>query len=288
MFNSYQKFIEHDKAFNITFATILATIIVVTIGWTLALAGFYNEKNTWVSILFLAVVPVIVFLSQYGRTDIKIAYYKTWRDKINGLKDRRKILLNFARKYRLENWRKKLNKIEVDGRWKFHADTIYMKSLADERDILINQIHEDCTRVLEQKNIDIITAKENIKNANITLKGANNSKQNSVELYNLANSPEEKYVQRCNMRQDDKNIHIAEIACSTAEHELMKRYEEKEAILDEYRDTISRVNKVYYNRYRNYAESSVKKINRINGLKYDIEDMPETDKSFRRIRKETI
>ena len=285
MFSSYQKFIEHDKAFNITFATILATIIVVAIGWTLALAGFYNEKNTWASILFLAAVPVIVFLSQYGRTDIKIAYYKTWRDRTNGLKDRRKILLNFARKYRLENWRKKLNKIEADGRWKFHAGTNYMKSLADERDILINQIHEDCTRVLKQKNIDIITAKENIKNANITLKGANDSKQYSVELYNLANSPEEKYVQRCNMRQDDKNIHAAEIACSTAEHELMKRYEEKEAILDEYRDTISRVNKVYYNRYRNYAESSVKKINRINGLKYDIEDMPETDKSFRRIRK---
>ena len=288
MFNSYQKFIEHDRVFNISFATIVSTIIVISIGWILAVAGFYNEKNTWASILFLAAVPVIVFLSQYGRTDIKIAYYKIWRDRINGLKDRRKILQNFARKYRLENWRKKLNKIEVDGRWKFHADTIYMKGLADERDILINHIHEDCTKVLEQKNEEIIKAKENVKTADINLKSANANKENTIELYEIATSPEEKYVQRCNLRQDNKNVQNAEIAYNTAEHELMKKYEEKEAILDEYRDAISRVNKVYYNRYRNYSESSVKKINRINGLKYEIEAMPETDKSYKTVRKETI
>ena len=107
-------------------------------------------------------------------------------------------------------------------------------------------------------------------------------------MYEIATSPEEKYVQRCNLRQDNKNVQNAEIAYNTAEHELMKKYEEKEAILDEYRDTISRVNKVYYNRYRNYSESSVKKINRINGLKYEIEAMPETDKSYKTVRKETI
>ena len=80
----------------------------------------------------------------------------------------------------------------------------------------------------------------------------------------------------------------AEIVLNNAEHELEKLNEEKSAILESYRDTIYRVNKVYQNRYRNYTESAIKKINRINGLKYTIDEMPESDNHYKTIRKEQI
>lgn len=288
MFKSYQKFLNHERTFNIVFATVLSTIIVVTIGWLLAMAGFYDNLGTWVSIIFLGAVPVIVFFSQYGRTDIKIAYYKIWRDKFKGVMDRRKILQNFAKKYNLNDWHTKLDKMKADGRWKFHAGTNYMRSLTDERDILINQIHQDCNELVAAKNDEIILAKRDIENANINLDGAVAAKDDTQKRLNLANTAAEQYAEYCNLKQDNKVLQDAKNALNNAEFELKRLDEEKETILESYRDTIYRVNRVYQNRYRNYTESAIKKINRINGLKYTIDEMPESNNNYQTIRKEQI
>lgn len=288
MFQSYQKFIDHERTFNLIFATILTTVIVVTIGWLLAMAGFYNNLGTWVSILFLAAVPVIVFFSQYGRTDIKIAYYKIWRDKVKGIIDRRKILQSFAKKYNLSDWHTKLDKMKVDGRWKFHAGTIYMRTLTDERNILINQIHQDCNELITIKNDEIILARRDIENANINLNSAIAAKDNTEKRLELANTAAEQYTEYCNLKQDEKVLQDTRIALNDAEYEVKRLNEEKEAILESYRDTLYRVNRVYQNRYRNYTESAIKKINRINGLKYVIDEMPESDDNYQTVRKEQI
>lgn len=288
MFKSYQKFIDHERTFNLIFVTVLSTVIVVATGWLLALAGFYNNLGTWVSILFLTTVPVIVFLSQYGRTDIKIAYYKIWRDKAKGIIDRRKILQSFAKKYNLSDWRTKLDKVKVDGRWKFHAGTNYMRTLTDERNILINQIHQDCDKLIAAKNDEIILAKRDIENAKIDLDGAIKAKNITEKRLELADTAAEQYTEYCNLKQDDKTLQDTRIALNNAEFELKRLIEEKEAIFESYRDTIYRVNKVYQNRYRNYTESAIKKINRINGLKYTIDEMPESDNNYKTIRKEQV
>ena len=195
MFEAYEKFIEHERTFNLIFSTVISTLIVVTIGWLLALAGFYDNFGTWVSILFLAAVPVIVFLSQYGRTDIKIAYYKIWQDKTKGIVDRRKNLQNFARKYNLDDWHTKLDKMKVDGRWKFHAGTNYMRTLTDERNNLISQIHQNCNDIIKDKNSEIITAKRDIENANINLKSAVAAKDNTTKRLELAKTAADQYVE---------------------------------------------------------------------------------------------
>ncbi|MBR3052148.1 hypothetical protein IKG60_00820 [Candidatus Saccharibacteria bacterium] len=288
MFKSYQKFIDHERIFNLIFATVLSTVVVVTIGWLLAMAGFYNNFGTWVSILFLAAVPIIVFFSQHGRTDIKMAYYKIWRDKVKGIIDRRKILQNFAKKYNLSDWRTKLDEIKADGRWKFHADTNYMRTLTDERNILVNQIHQDCNELVGIKNDEIILAKRDIENANINLDGAAMARSNTAKRLELANTAAEQYTEYCNLREDDKALQDAKIALNNAEFELRRLNEEKEVIFESYRDTVYRVNMVYQNRYRNYTESAIKKINRINGLKYVIDEMPESDNNYQTIRKEQI
>ena len=215
-----------------------------------------------------------------------MAYYKNWQDRIKGVIDRRKILQSFAKKYNLRDWHTKIEKIKADGRWKFHANTNYMKTLVDERDILINQIHQDCDELIAAKNDDIILAKRDIENANIGLDGAMANRDNTAQRLKLAKTAAEQYTEYCNLKQDNRLLQEAKTALNDAEFELKRLNEEMETILEVYCDTIYRINRVYQDRYRNYTESAIKKINRINGLKYTIDEMSKTDGNYKTIRKE--
>ena len=269
----YQGFIEHEHGFNTFFATSIAIIISAIIGNTMSSVGFFKQVNACLAILPLVAFPIIVFVAHIGESEIKTAYYKSWRDKITGKVDQRKILQRFAKQYKIADWHIKPENIEADGRWNFHADTRYMRELIDQRGLLLSNIHQDFASAVSAKNDEIITAKEAVSNANIDLINETNIKKNIEELLKSAKSYDEKYQQMCKRDAEIKKINSLEKAKNEAEHDLEKREQEKAAILKEYKNTVYRVKKIFYNRYTKYTESAVKKINRVNGLRFEVLDM---------------
>lgn len=277
MFRAYNNFEYHEHSFNTIFATSIVVAVSLLIGGSLASVGFFNNSNTWFVFLILVAVPIIVFIALSGESEFKTAYYKTWRDRIAGRFDQRKILRQFARQYKIKNWKTKLEKIEADGRWNFHADTNYMRGLAEQRDLLLSQIHQEYLNKLNDQNKIIIEARRVLANANVELDMAKKKENNAKTLLDAAKSSGEVYKQRQNYDDKMREANVLEEVRNDAEHRLKALEQDKDNLHDNYQDIIYRVAKIYYARYSKYTEHAIRKINRVNGLKYTIADMPEAE-----------
>ncbi|MDO4889235.1 MAG: hypothetical protein Q4A25_00880 [Candidatus Saccharibacteria bacterium] len=277
MFKTYEDFESHEHAFNTFFATSLSCAICLIIGGLLALADFFSSSNSWIVFIVLVLIPLIVFVAVSGESEFRTAYYKTWRDKITGWLDRSKILRRFAKQYRIKDWKTKLDQIEADGRWNFHADTNYMHRLTEQRDLLLSRIYQEyLNKMAAQENI-ITEANRALSNTYVELETVKRTEEIAKTLMEDAKSSGELYKQRQNYSAKRIEHSIATRAKIDAEHHLQEMEREAQKITDNYRATTYRVKKIFYARYAKYTESAIKKINRINGLKYTIIDMPEAE-----------
>lgn len=277
MFKTYESFESHEHGFNTFFATSLSCVVCLAIGCLLSLTDFFDSSSSWIVFAILVLIPMIVFIAVSGESEFRTAYYKTWRDRIIGWLDRSKILERFARQYNIKDWKTKLDQIEVDGRWNFHADTNYMHRLAEQRDLFLSKIHQEyLNKMAKQENV-VTEFKRTLSNAYVDLESAKDAETIAKNLVDGAKSPGEIYKQRQNYYSKKEACNAAERAKNNAEHLLQEMERELDKITDNYKSTTYRVTKIYYSRYAKYTESAIKKINKINGLKYVIVDMPETE-----------
>ena len=277
MFKTYENFEAHEHSFNTFFATSLSCIICLAIGGLLATTDFFASSGSWVIFAILVLTPIVVFVAVSGESEFRTAYYKTWRDKITGWLDRSKILERFAKQYKIQNWKTKLEQIEVDGRWNFRADTNYMHRLAEQRDLILSKIYQEYINKMVAQENAITEARRNLSNAYVELEAAKDAESMAKDLMDEAKSSGEIYKQRQNYNSKRNAHSIAARNKIDAEHRLQEVEREAKKILDNYKATTYRIKKIFYSRYAKYTESAIKKINRINGLKYTIIDMPEAE-----------
>jgi len=277
MFKNYEDFESHEHNFNTFFATSFACVVCLGIGGLLALVDFFSKPSSWIVFGVLVLIPIIVYVAVSGESEFRTAYYKTWRDKMAGWLDRSKILKRFARQYKIKNWRTKPDQIEADGRWHFRADTNYMHRLTEQRDLLLSKIYQEYLNKMAGQENAITEAKRNLSNAYVELEAAKESEANAKILVDNAKSSGEIYKQRQNYSSSRIRHSTAARAKNDAEYHLQEMEREAQKITDNYRTIAYRVKKVFYTRYSKYTESAIKKINRVNGLKYTIIDMPEAE-----------
>lgn len=262
-----------EHLFNICFSSGLTCVICLAIGVSLNHMDFFsNEANLWV-ILALCLVPVWTFITVFFESELKIAYYKTWHDKIMGLIDQSKILQRFAKQYKIKNWKNKLEEVEADGRWHFHADTNYMHRLAEQRDLMIGKIYREYLAEMALKKTTVISAQKELSNAIIKLEEAEDAEKIAKKLCEEAKSPGEIYKQRQSYQIKRRELAEAMTNKSDAEYALQEQTKEREEIINMYQQEAALIVKIFYSRYLKYTESAIKKINKINGLKYTIVDM---------------
>ena len=271
----YDNFESHDRAFNAFFATSIAIVASFLIGGFLASIRFFNNSYAWFVAAILIVTPVIVFVAVANEPEFKTAYYRTWKDKISGRLDQRKILEQFAKRYKIKNWHTKLESMEADGRWHFHADTNYMHRLVDRRDLLISQVYQEYLKRNNELKKAIIAASKNFEDACTELQFAESAEANAKKMLEVAEPPAGIYNQRQEYGAILKRLNECMKNRNEANRIVQTLRQETNQLLDDFKETIYRIVKIYYIRYSKYTELAIKKINRINGLKYAIMDMPE-------------
>ncbi len=275
-FEVYGNFEKHEQDFNTFFATITTAVISLLIGGILIALNFFNNPVTMFVLLILVAAPVVTFIMLYNESEFKTAYYKTWRDKFAGKRDRRKILKQFAKRYKIKSWRTKLDRIKVDGRWNFRIETNYMANLTRQRDLLISRVNQEYARLLTVQDKRIIAAKNEIINTKVETEIAKKEENNIKKLLDGANLPGETYKQRQNYAQSLRSVASCERSENNAECNLRMIEQGKKELDNSYREFVYRIEKIYNARYEKYANSAIKKINCVNGLKYTIVEMPKS------------
>lgn len=277
-FPSYEDFKFHEKAFNAIFATAVASIIAVALTELADSLGFFGaELFNWTFCISMLMIPVITLIAHFANPELKLAYYRTWHDIYRGRRDQRKLLRQFAKQYSISNWRLRLNRIQADGRWNFHPKTIYIEHLETERNLLMNQVHEEYLDRMAECDAEIYRAERALEGAKINLETAREIKANTKELLKSAKTSKhsgEIYVQR--QRYDDaiRAVEACEQEVNQAKCNVKLAIEHKENLNDEYRETSYRLRKLFDARYSNYTDKVVKKISRIQRLKYEFSEMP--------------
>lgn len=274
MFDTFTEFEDYERAFNTVFVTSATTILSFFVGGLLASAGVFNNPNTWFIILTLIAIPIIVFIASSNTADFHTAYYRTWQDNFMGWKDQRKILHQFTKQYNIKSSNSKPEHIEVDGRWNFHASTHYGQQLAEQRDLLINRLYQEYLTKLTYCQKDIIESKRNITEAEIKLSTAIKFKENAKALLQKAKSSGEVYKQRQNYNDAIQKTKEYENIKNSAIHQLQVIEQDKINLSEQYETVASRIISIYNDRYFKYTKIAMRKINRVNGLKYEIADMP--------------
>lgn len=277
MFKTYESFESHEHGFNTFFATSVSCAVCLAIGGFLASVNFFNNSSSWVIFSILVLIPIIVYIAVSGESEFRTAYYKTWRDRVTGWFDRSKILERFARQYKIQDWRTKVDQIQADGRWNFRADTNYMHRLTEQRDLLLSKVYQEYINEMVKQENAITEARRTLSNAYVELEAAKDAELMAKTLVEDAKSSGEIYKQRQNYSAKRANHSVAARSKIDAEHRLQEVEREARKILDNYKATTYRIKKIFYARYAKYTESAIKKINRVNGLKYTIIDMPEAE-----------
>lgn len=275
----YEKFAEHEHNFNVAVLTILSMLASMGAGALLIAMGVLETKYFWVVLaVALVVFPVIVFITSDGNTEFKTAYYKTLRDIITGKIDQKKIIRSFARKYKIKNYRIKPENIEVDGRWNFRADTKYMRTIIYQRNLLLDELSKEYNDARTAAVKRVISSEKEHSDRVSDLNAISSFEENAKNLEKMSKIAAEKYFYR--EKRDEKIIQRLE--AENKVHEALRQLgiskKNCENLDEEYRITVSQINKIYNERYVKYTETAIKKLNRIHRLKYRIADMSEVEK----------
>lgn len=280
MFKFFEEFRRHRRVFNTVFATVLAIFLSVVIGAALVWIKAIKWNNPDVVVITVALVafPIIVFLAVSESAKLKPAYYEAWKDKRMGRRDRKKILEQFARQYKIENWKTKVYDITADGRWKFHANTKYMYALARERDQALSDLSKEYIKKSEDAVKTITQSEKNIANLELQLKASEDERKQKEKRINEAKSSGEIYQQRRDFEESCRRVSGIEQQLSAERFDLKTYVEEKNNLDKLYQRSYGDIKNFYYDRYSKYMEIAIEKINKINGLRYVVDDMPSAER----------
>ena len=277
----FEDFKRHEHNFNVAFATIVSIILSLTIGGLLIVFGILETRYLWAVIaIALLLFPIVAYLTIDGVTEFRTAYYKNWQDYLKGKIDQKKIIQSFARKYKLPDYRIKPENIEVDGRWNFCADTNYMRTIVNQRNILLADLDKEYSDEVTGLDKRIITLEKEHADRSTEQQAISDLKDNAVALEKLSKQAAEKYYYREQLeaRIGDK------LNADNRVHEALRQWniakKNRDNLQEVYQITVAQINKIYNERYVKYTENAIKKLNKIHGLKYRIADISEIEKGI--------
>lgn len=271
----YNSFRLHGHLFNLLFSTSIAVAVSLFLGELLNQWFIFRDYNGSLSgFWLLIIIPIIVFAAEAANSEVRLAYFRTWHDLLRSRLDQKKILRQFAKQYNISNWRIRVNHIDTDGRWNFRAETPYAEHLANQRDLLLNQIYQDYLDNLNLLNIEVVECERTLGDAKNSLETAEKLQHNTEKLLASAKTDGEIYVQRQKYNRLLTKVHACQEIVNHKEHDLKLAEDAKNALVADLREVNYRITKIFESRYEKYTERVVKKINRINRLKYHLAGMP--------------
>ena len=279
MFECFESFRKHRVNFNAFFSTTIAIIVSIALCALFIKMGLFSRSNPDVYVVgaIIAVSPVVTFLASYAPHKLRPAYYETWRDRHRARRDKKKILEQFARQYNIPNWREKIDEIKIDKRWNFHANTKYMDLLEYERSVVLNDLRREKAKKIEDINKIIFESEKSVGFAKIDLADADERVKATSKLLNDAKSSGEVYKQRNDYRQSVEHKNMCEKQLCDAEYNLEKTKETKKRIEEVYSKCFLDIVRFYNARYLKYMEIAIDKINKVNGLRYTVDGMPDME-----------
>lgn len=279
MFDCFERFRKHRVNFNAFFSTTIAILVSISLCALFIKMGLYSRSNpdVYVVSFIIAAIPVVTFLASYAPHKLRPAYYETWRDRYRARKDKRKILEQFARQYNIPNWKEKIDEIKIDKRWNFHANTKYMDLLAYERSVALNDLRRENAQKIEEINKKIFESEKAVGFAKIDLDDAGKKVIETDHLLRTAKSSGEVYKQRNDYRQATEHEKSCEKQLCDAEYNLEKDRETKKKIGEVYDKCFLDIVRFYNARYLKYMEIAIDKINKVNGLRYTVDGMPDME-----------
>ena len=286
VFQTYQNYANHGRTFNTYFLTFLSVLTSIMTGMFLYNVKILNSNNAGWILTILIAVPILIFIANWNNYSLRIAFYKTWKDILQGRVDRKKLLKEFARTYHVRTWRKKVEHIEVDGRWNFKANTPYIRGLTEERDSWISLLYQECIDKVADIDKQIITARNHNDNNNRELNLATQTANEAEDMLSNAKSAAETYYQRQKVAIKRTVKKDFEQNVLNSEHSIRALQIERKNIIDDFCQSATRIIDSYNGRYEKYAESAVKILNKINNLHYVILPIPES--SLTQFRKDLI
>lgn len=276
IFQTYQNYANHGRTFNTYFLTFLSVFTSIMTGMFLYNVNVLDSNNAGWILTILIVVPILIFIANWNNYSLRIAFYKTWKDILQGRVDRKKLLKEFARAYRVRTWRKKVEHIEADGRWNFKANTPYIRSLTEERDSWISLLYQECIDKVADIDKQIIIARNHNDNNNRELNLATQTANEAENMLNNAKSAAETYYQRQKVAIRRTVKKDFEQNVLNSQHSIRTLQVERKNIIDDFYQSATRIIDSYNGRYEKYAESAVKILNKINNLHYVILPIPES------------
>lgn len=272
-FQTYQNYASHGRVFNTTLLTLGSMFISLSIAYLMYIFGLFKyEISAWISGV-LILIPLLVFVANWFDYSLRIAYYKSWGDRLRGRIDRRKLVRNLIRTYKMDARRKKVEDLEIDGRWNFKTVTTHIKRLTEERDHWVSLLYEECIGKIAEIEKEIIAAKEGNSKDRRDLDLATLIVRDEEKILGQAKSKAEIYYQRQRLaeRREDEKRSEHEVMTSDGVINVLKT--EKYATIREFKESAARIIGSYNSRYEVYTEQAVKTLNRINGLRYEIAPM---------------
>lgn len=274
----YNAFRTHALVFNTLLTTSLVVALSILVGKILKYVLKLDQWDLGGLFWILAACTIIVFFAQILNPELRIPYYKAWEDMFYGRKDQKKILRQFAKHYKLSTWKIRLNKVEPDGRWNFHVDTPYVVQLSNQRNILMNQVYQDYLEALTTANQHLLRCQSALKAATIKYETCQELKALTDSLLEDAALNEEVYVQRQKQHRLILQLRDHTIIINQAKRDLEIAKEKKQAVIDDFTEVSYRITKLFDLRYEKYTNRAIKKINRINQLKYRLPEMAQLEK----------
>lgn len=276
-FQTYETFRRHEHIFNVVFGTLVAVILSLLIGIPIAI--FMDSSSLWfiVLLIILAGIPSIVYIALASEQEFHTAYYKIFCDKIIGFFDQKKLLQQFARQYHIKNWKVKLENLDADGRWHFKPDTKYIHELTNTRNLLLRDIQVDYKNLKLENDKKIIDLQHNLSVCIIELE--KNKKQREIEMgiLKMAKTPGEIFVQRDVLNKVNEQIKNNEMSIDFARSEISKAEKINDKLHEEFLIISQAIVSIFFERYKKYTEIVVRKINKVNNLKYSLTEMPNTN-----------
>lgn len=274
MSNFYDNYKTSEHSINVLLVTACSSTASLIIAALLWYFNLLPPDLSAVTGFILIIIPVIVFIASLKNIEFHIAYYRSIADKIMGKIDCHKILKQFARQYHLKKWRHHIEDVMVDGRWKFHIDSRYVHHLIEQRDYLLSNIYQEYQGLLATCKEKLIIGQANIENCNTELKLANDMKKIAEDALADAKTPGERYQQKQTKIQAMQTICRLEQAKNVAIQQVKILQQTIQDLINEYRHIADNIDAIYQARYSQYTAIAIKKINLVNGLKYQITNMP--------------
>ncbi len=271
-FTAFEKFKLRNNGLNTFCITVISCILSLGL-FTLSIASdTLNNSTAWILIPVFLMMPIATYIA-CCQSNFHFAFFIIMRDHSIARSDQKQIKDQFRRQYGVKLRYLNSGKIKADKRWNFHIKTEYTQNMTQQRDFLMTQVHQELLLRLAENEQTIVEAQRLIKNAKEDLQLAQCQLDISSTHLRQAKAAAETYVQQRNILRERNHLSACNHQINDVNIKLEKAKIWRTCLIDTYCDVISSIQEMYDARWRKYSNEALEPIRRVNGLKYDMEDL---------------